>query len=92
MEGMNRATAAKFMAAAKGHLPEPPDLSAPSTSPSDRKELATLMAMAEACDIEGLRAYGIRPYYSGAVKLDRYRQMAVIALEAQARANAATAT
>jgi hypothetical protein len=47
--------------------------------------------MAEAGDIAGLRAYGIRPYYSGAIKLDRHRQMLVIALEAQARAKATTA-
>jgi hypothetical protein len=41
--------------------------------------------MAEAGDIEGLRAYAIRPYYTGAIKLDRYRQCAVIALEACAK-------
>jgi hypothetical protein len=30
MEGMNRATAALFLAAAKGVMPTPPDLSSPS--------------------------------------------------------------
>jgi hypothetical protein len=83
MEGMSAKTAAAFMRAAKGQLPESPDLSAPSTSPSDRKELAALTAMAEAGDVAGLRAYGIRPYYSGAIKLDRYRQLAIIAIEAR---------
>jgi hypothetical protein len=83
MEGMSIKTAAKFIAAATGELPEPPDLSAPSTSPSDRKELALLVEMAKAGDCEGLRAYGIRPYYTGAIKLDRYRQCAVIAIEAR---------
>jgi hypothetical protein len=89
MEGMNAKSAAAFMRGAQGELPEPPDLSAPSTSPSDRKELAALTSLVEAGDIEGLRAYGIRPYYAGAIKLDRYRQCAVIALEARAKAASA---
>ena len=39
-------------------------------------------------DAAGLRAYGIGVFYTGAQQLDRYRQMAVIAIEARQAAAA----
>ena len=36
--------------------------------------------MAEAGDAAGLRAYGIRVFYTGAQALDRYRHRAIIAI------------
>ena len=72
MPGMSRANAALYMAAAAGQMPTPPDFSKPSYAP-DRKRLAELVAMAEAGDAAGLRAYGIRVSHTGAQELDRFR-------------------
>jgi hypothetical protein len=83
MDGMSTKAAAAFMAAARGELPVPPDFSKPTYAP-DRKRLAELTALVEAGDAKALRAYAIKVYYSAALALDRYRQMAVIALEARA--------
>ena len=88
MPGMSRANAAKYLEAAQGVMPIPPDFSKPSYAP-DRKRLAELVALAEAGDAASLRAYGIRVFYTGAQALDRYRHKAIIAIEARARVAAA---
>jgi hypothetical protein len=85
MPGMSKATAEAYMAAARGVMPTPPNFSAASYKP-DRPRLAKLIEMAEAGDAKALRGYSIKVYYSAALALDRYRQMAVIALEARAAA------
>lgn len=69
-------------AAARGILPEPPDFSAATHKPY-RKKLADLVALVEARDAAGLRAYPINPYSSSPKALDRYRHLCVQAFDAQ---------
>lgn len=77
---------AAIMEAAKaGKLPSPPDFSA-ETHKDYRKRLAALVAMAEAGDLAGLKAQAIKPYNSSMAPMARYRDLAVIALEAKAAA------
>ena len=82
MPGMSAKNAALYMEAARGVMPTPPDFSKPSYA-CDRGRLAELVKLAEAGDAAGLRAYGIHVFYTAAQQLDRYRQMAVIAIEAR---------
>ncbi len=79
MPGMSKTNAALYMAAGRGETPTPPDFSKPSYA-RDRKRLAELVALAEACGAAGLRAYAIRVFYTGAQALDRYRHRAIIAI------------
>ena len=88
MPGMSAKNADLYMRAATGEMPTPPDFSPASYAP-DRKRLAELVALAEAGDVAGLRAYSVRVYYSAALELDRYRHRAILALEAKARMAAA---
>jgi hypothetical protein len=71
--------AAVLAAAQAGELPPPPDFSAP-THARYRDAAKTLVDMAKAGDIEGLK---IKPYSSSPKALERYRNLAVIALEAR---------
>lgn len=75
-------------AARAGTLPAAPDFSADTHKPF-RKKLEALTAMIEAGDIDGLRAFAINPISSSPKALDRYRNLAVIALEARAEQKAA---
>lgn len=70
-------------AALAGNLPEAPDFSADTHKPY-RKKLEDLKAMVEAGDIAGLKAERINPISTSRKALDRYRNLAVIALEAKA--------
>jgi hypothetical protein len=88
MPSMSRATARLYMEAAGGVMPAAPDFSKPSYA-CDRGRLAELVKLAEAGDVAGLRAYGIRVFYSGAQALDRFRHRAIIALEARQAQRAA---
>ncbi len=81
---MSKRTAALYLEAARGVMPTPPDFSKPSYE-CDRGRLAALVALAEAGDVAGLRAFGIRVFYSGAQALDRFRHRAIIAIDARAR-------
>lgn len=74
--------AAILAAAEAGVLPDAPDFSA-ETHKSWRKKLAEVVALAEAGDIKGLRAYAINPYSSSPKAIAKYRDLCVIALEAQ---------
>lgn len=65
-----------------GKLPPPPDFSAPTHKPY-RKRLSEVVAMAEAGDLERLKALDIKTYSSSPKAIDRYRNLAVVALEAQ---------
>lgn len=71
----------------KGHLPEPPDFSAP-THARFRNKLAKLTELAGAGDIDALRAFEINPVSSSPKAMARYRDLCVIALEARAEAAA----
>ena len=87
---MSRANAALYMAAAADVMPQPPDFSKPSYA-SDRGRLLQLVRLAEEGDIESLRAYAIKTYYSASIELDRFRHRAILALEARARQEQAAA-
>ncbi len=75
--------AAVLEAAQRGELPAAPDFSA-ATHARFRKKLAEAVALVEAGNLEGLRAFEINPISSSRKAIARYRDLAVIALEAQA--------
>lgn len=66
-----------------GKLPPAPDFSAP-THARFRKKLGEVVAIAEAGDLAALRAFQINPVSSSPKAIARYRDLAVIALEARA--------
>lgn len=70
-------------AAMRGELPKAPDFSAP-THKAWVKKLAAIVAMVEAGDIAGLKAEGTEPKSSSRMQLCRYRDLAIMALEARA--------
>lgn len=65
-----------------GELPPPPDFSAP-THARFRAKLAALVEMAGKADATGLRAIPINPVSSSPKALARYRDLAVLAIEAR---------
>jgi hypothetical protein len=69
-------------AARRGHLPPPPDFSAP-THARFRAKLAKLVALAEAGDAEGLKAIAINPISTSPRAMARYRDLALLAIEAK---------
>lgn len=75
--------AAAEVAAQAGVTPSAPDFSANTHKPF-RKKLEALIALADAGDIEGLRAFPINPVSSSPKAMDKYRRLAIIALEARA--------
>jgi len=75
--------AAAQEAAARGVLPEAPDFSA-ATHARFRGKLEQLQALVKAGDIAGLKGFAINPVSSSPKALDRYRNLAVLALEAKA--------
>lgn len=75
-------------AAQRGELPAAPDFSAATHKPH-RKKLETVIAMVKAGDIEGLKAFEIKPISSSPKAIAKYRDLAVIALEAQGAKEAA---
>ncbi len=80
--------AAVLEAAQRGELPQAPDFSA-ETHKRFRAKLTQIVAAAEAGDIEALRAFQINPVSSSPKAMAKYRDLAVIALEARAKAGAA---
>lgn len=68
--------------ARQGELPLPPDFSAP-THARFRAKLAALVEMAGKADATGLRAVQINPVSSSPKALARYRDLAVLAIEAR---------
>lgn len=68
--------------ARQGELPPPPDFSAP-THARFRAKLAALVEMAGKADTTGLRAVPINPISSSPKALARYRDLAVLAIEAR---------
>lgn len=75
---------AALEAAQKGTLPSEPDFSA-ETHKRWRPKLAEVVALAKAGDVEGLRAYDIKPISTSPKAIDRFRNLAVVALEARAQ-------
>jgi hypothetical protein len=65
-----------------GALPIAPDFSKP-THARFRAKLAKLVALAEAGDIEGLKAIEINPVSASPKAMARYRDLAIIAIEAR---------
>jgi hypothetical protein len=65
-----------------GALPPPPDFSKP-THARFRAKLAKLVALAEAGDVEGLKAIEINPVSTSPKAMARYRDLAIISIEAQ---------
>ena len=70
-------------AAREGKLPEPPDFSA-ETHKRFRNKLASVVNLAKAGDLKSLRSFEINPVSSSPKAIARYRDLCVIALEAQA--------
>lgn len=73
-----------------GITPAKPDFSAP-THARFRKKLDEIAALVEKADIKALKAYPINPVSSSPKAMDKYRNLAVIALEAQRKAAKAAA-
>lgn len=72
-------------AAREGKLPEPPDFSA-ETHKRFRNKLASVVALARAGDLKGLRAFEINPVSSSPKAIKRYRDLCITALEARRQA------
>ncbi|OYU20305.1 MAG: hypothetical protein CFE34_00985 [Rhodobacteraceae bacterium PARR1] len=68
--------------ARQGELPPPPDFSAP-THARFRAKLAALVELVGKADVTGLRAVLINPVSSSPKALARYRDLAVLAIEAR---------
>jgi hypothetical protein len=68
--------------ARQGELPPPPDFSA-ATHARFRAKLEGLVALVEKGDVDGLRAVLINPVSSSPKAMARYRDLAVIAIEAR---------
>ena len=68
--------------ARQGELPPPPNFSA-ATHARFRAKLAALVELAEKADATGLRAIPINPVSSSPKALARYRDLAVLAIEAR---------
>jgi hypothetical protein len=81
MPRKRKAVAAAMEAAKRGVLPEPPDFSAPTHAPY-RTKLARLVKAAQAGDIAALRGEPINPISTSPKALARYRDLCVIAIEA----------
>ena len=87
-KGGKRADA--LASAEAGNLPTAPDFSAP-THARFLKKHAELVALVDAGDLKALKAFPINPISSSPKALDRYRNLAVTALEARAKAAKAKA-
>lgn len=72
-------------AAERGEVPAAPDFSAP-THARFRKKLSELEALVKAGDVEGVRAFPIEPKSSSRKAIWNYRNLALVALEATAKA------
>jgi hypothetical protein len=68
--------------AQSGALPAAPDFSKP-THARFRSKLAKLVALAEAGDVEGLKAIDINPVSTSPKAMARYRDLAIIAIKAR---------
>jgi hypothetical protein len=75
--------AAMLAAAEAGKLPAVPDFSAP-THERFRKKLAEVVALVKEGDVRKLKAFEINPLSSSPKAIDRYRNLAVIAITAKA--------
>lgn len=76
---------AALEAARRGELPEPPDFSA-DTHKRFRPKLEEAVKLATAGDLEGLEGFHINPISTSPKAIMRYRDLALVALKAQATA------
>ena len=74
--------AAVLEAAQRGEMPSPPDFSA-ETHARFRKKLAEIVAFADAGDLKGLKSIEINPASSSRKAMAKYRDLAIIAIEAR---------
>ena len=70
-------------AAERGEIPAAPDFSA-ATHTRFRGKLAEVVGLVEAGNIAGLKPYKINPVSSSPKAIDKYRNLAIIALKAKA--------
>lgn len=77
--------AQKIADAEAGKIPKAPDFTA-ETHKRFRPRLAELEALVKAGDIKGLKAFEINPISTSPKAMDRYRNLAIAALSARARA------
>jgi hypothetical protein len=82
---MHGKTREAMEAAQRGVLPQPPDFSA-ATHTRFRPKLEQVVKLVEAGDLDGLRAFHINPISTSPKAIKRYRDFAIMALEAQAAA------
>jgi hypothetical protein len=68
-----------------GKLPEPPDFRA-ETHKRFRNKLASVVELAKAGDLNGLRLFEIKPVSSSPKAIARYRDLCIVALEARQQA------
>jgi len=80
---VHKKTREALEAAQRGELPAPPDFSA-ETHKRFRPKLEELKALVEKGDVKALKAFPINPISTSPKALDRYRNLAVTALEARA--------
>ena len=81
-DGSAAVAIAQTGSAQAGALPAAPDFSKP-THARFRAKLAKLVALAEAGDVEGLKAIEINPVSTSPKAMVRYRDLAIIAIEAR---------
>jgi hypothetical protein len=74
-----------FAEAEKGNLPPAPEFSADTHKPY-RKKLSALVSLAEAGDADGMWAITINPISSSPKALERYRNLATVAIKAKRKA------
>lgn len=65
-----------------GNLPTPPDFTA-ETHKRYRDKLGELVVLVKAGDVKGLKTFAINPVSSSPKAMNRYRNLAVVALEAK---------
>jgi hypothetical protein len=81
-KGARGKRAAMEAAAREGRLPEPPDFTA-DTHKRFRNKLASVVELAKAGDLKGLRTFEINPVSSSPKAIARYRDLCVVALRAR---------
>jgi hypothetical protein len=84
--GRTSAKEAAMADALAGKLPPPPVFSAHPCWNSARRKAAPVVALVEKGDLKALKALTIPTYCTSVIRIGKYRDLAVIALEARAKA------
>lgn len=80
-----------FASAELGKLPEAPKFPAKAAYKPFVAKLGELQGFVKAGDIAGLKSYPLNPSSTSRKKLDRYRNLAIISLQAKAKGAGKTA-